>query len=275
MERLRDDLAQGRVDLKAETLLKALNDHPLQFTTSSCAGRVQLISVAEPGDKRNSRRWGIWHDSPSLEMVETALARWSDAVGGEPVPHDADTTEPSTIIGSGGDNGDLLYLQVQSPIFHVACKGLEPARRLRALAVNCGWKYSSLRGFKGRDPFDRGEWNTLANENKNGRDRELREDVAKSSIQGRARPSMRNVQQGTSADHNDENMLPKITQAQSSNRVMVELLCSERLDTPLARGPRLFVHGPALAFAVDVARITLERTQARLPKLLKGLEHLL
>lgn len=86
---------------------------------------------------------------------------------------------------------------------------------------------------------------------------------------------MRNVQQGTSADHNDENMLPKITQAQSSNRVMVELLCSERLDTPLARGPRLFVHGPALAFAVDVARITLERTQARLPKLLKGLEHLL
>ena len=222
MERLVSDRKDGRVDVKAEPLLKALNGHPDYYTTSSCAGRVQLISVAGPGDKRSSHRWGIWHDAPTIEQVEAALGEWQAEV----------TTGP----GDEPPDDGLLYLQAQSPIFHVACEGLEAAGRLRALAVNHGWKYSSLRGFKGSEPI---------------KDR-------KAAVAAKA---------------DCEDALPR-RPLPDVKKVMVELLCSERLDCPLARGNELYIRGPALAFVVDVARQTLDRTQARLPRLLQALDEL-
>lgn len=234
MQRLFDDRSRGRVDTKAEPLLGALNALRHYYTTSSCAGRVQLISVAGPGDKRSSRRWGIWHDAPAIDQVQEALDRWMREVGAEAVlTPEAGASLPNIEPGTG----DLLYLQTQSPIFHVACQGLEPARRLRALAVNCGWKYSSLRGFKGVDPLDGDDWDSIAD--------------------------------GQEVDEVRERTPPR-----RLNRVMVELLSSERLDTPLARGERLYIHGTAVAFAVEVARLTLDQTQARLPRLLEALKKL-
>jgi len=242
MERLESDRSQGRVDPKAEPMLRALNDHPDHYTTSSCAGRVQLISVVAPGDKRSSHRWGIWHDAPTLDLVEAALTRWREATGGEQVLAADGTAEEATELTADEGTEELLYLQAQSPIFHVACHGLEPACRLRALAVNCGWKYSSLRGFKGVDPLDGEDWDT--------------------------------VKDGTVIDGTEIEDTRGSRPRRRLNRVMVELLCSERMDTPLAHGRKLYVHGPALAFCVEVARVTLEQTQARLPRLLEALDQL-
>lgn len=206
-----DGELEGRVDEKVLPLLKLINDHPDLFTTSSCAGRAQLISVNGPGDKLSSHRWGIWHDPPSKEALVRCLEAWREAM---------ENQEPQA-----GTEEALLYLQAQSPILHVACRDLDTAHRLRSLAVNCGWKYSSLRGVKGADPLA----------------------------------------------YDDEDDMGKRRPKRRIRKVMVELLCAERLDCALAKGDRLYVEGKALTFQLEIANATLEQAQGRLGVLQKGL----
>ncbi len=116
----------GEVDDGVLSVLDLINGLDGFFTLSSCAGRMQVISVPEIGDKRNSVVWGKWHRAPGFEDVLSAAGRYE----------------------AEGRDG-LLFLLVQSPIFHVACFGLEKGKRLRDLAVGAGFKYSSLKSVRG------------------------------------------------------------------------------------------------------------------------------
>jgi len=86
------------------------------YTTSSCSGRIVLITGSQPWNKRDSRVLAKWHDGASYEEV-LELVR----------SHDGD-----------------IWLILQSPILHVMCKEVDLAVGLIRLARNCGFRYSTI-----------------------------------------------------------------------------------------------------------------------------------
>lgn len=116
------DTARGRgaVDLDCEPILHHLNAHPDLATTSSCSGRIQVLALRHPGDKEGSDVCGRWHHPPF--PVGEACAK--------------------------GPEGALVVLFAEPPIFHVECRDLEVAARLRDLGEACGFKRSVLRTFR-------------------------------------------------------------------------------------------------------------------------------
>lgn len=111
---------RGAVDPDCEPILRHLNAHPDLATTSSCSGRIQVLALRHPGDKEGSDVCGRWHHPPF--PVAEALAK--------------------------APEGALVVLFAEPPIFHVDCRDLEVAARLRDLAEACGFKRSALRTFR-------------------------------------------------------------------------------------------------------------------------------
>ena len=105
LKELSEFINEGKVDQGVLPVLELLNSHNDYYTTSSCAGRVQLIQMEHIGDKKNSRVLGKWHDGTDLDTLTETLDSWD---------------------GSG-----YIYLMSQSPIFHVRCRDLESAARLQ------------------------------------------------------------------------------------------------------------------------------------------------
>ena len=108
----------GKVDSGVIPLLDAINSLDDYYTTSSCAGRTQLLEVESIGRKDRSRWLGKWHSPPEIGEVAEAMEGYREG---------------------------LLLLQVQSPIIHIACRDLDAAVAMRNTAVNSGLKYSSIR----------------------------------------------------------------------------------------------------------------------------------
>lgn len=78
-------------------LIELLNGFDDYFTTSSCSGRVILISIPEIGAKEEAEFIAKWHREVSKDEVLKAMGTWKD-VDGE------------------------LWLMSQSPILHVSAR---------------------------------------------------------------------------------------------------------------------------------------------------------
>ena len=120
MKKLEDALSKGLVDEGVIPVLNAFNSHPDLFTTSSCAGRLQLIVLPDIGRKDSVELRKTWHKPVGFEEVKEALDNLD-------IPPDF-----------------IAILQGQSPIFHVACRTMELAQKFRGIVHSQGWKYSSL-----------------------------------------------------------------------------------------------------------------------------------
>ena len=120
MGKLEAAKSEGLVDEGVIEVLSAFNSHPDIFTTSSCAGRLQLIVLPDIGRKDSVELRKTWHRPVEFQEVKDAL----DAL---------DVTSNSIVI-----------LQGQSPIFHIACRTMELAQKFRGIVHSQGWKYSSL-----------------------------------------------------------------------------------------------------------------------------------
>ena len=120
MGKLESALSEGLVDEGVISVLNSLNSHPDIFTTSSCAGRIQLIVLPDIGRKDSVELRKTWHRPVVFEEVKEALDNLE-------VP-------PNSIV----------ILQGQSPIFHVSCRTMELAQKFRGIVHSKGWKYSSL-----------------------------------------------------------------------------------------------------------------------------------
>ncbi len=120
MKKLEEAKSEGLVDEGVIEVLSSFNSHPDIFTTSSCAGRLQLIVLPDIGRKDSVELRKTWHRSVEFEEVKEALANLD-------IP-------PNSIV----------ILQGQSPIFHVACRTMELAQKFRGIVHSKGWKYSSL-----------------------------------------------------------------------------------------------------------------------------------
>ena len=120
MQKLESALSDGLVDEGVISVLNSFNSHPDIFTTSSCAGRIQLIVLPDIGRKDSVELRKKWHRPVEFQEVK-------DAITNLDVP-------PNSIV----------ILQGQSPIFHVSCRTMELAQKFRGKVHSQGWKYSSL-----------------------------------------------------------------------------------------------------------------------------------
>ena len=120
MQKLESALSEGLVDESVISVLNSFNSHPDIFTTSSCAGRIQLIVLPDIGRKDSVELRKKWHRPVEFQEVK-------DAITNLDVP-------PNSIV----------ILQGQSPIFHVSCRTMELAQKFRGIVHSQGWKYSSL-----------------------------------------------------------------------------------------------------------------------------------
>ena len=120
MEKLENALSQSLVDGDIIPILNSFNSHPDLFTTSSCAGRLQLIVLPDVGRKDSVELRKTWHRPVEFQEVKDALDNLD-------VP-----------------SNSIIILQSQSPIFHVSCRTMELAQKFRGIVHSQGWKYSSL-----------------------------------------------------------------------------------------------------------------------------------
>ena len=120
MKKLEEAKSEDLVDEGVIEVLNAFNSHPDIFTTSSCAGRIQLIVLPDIGRKDSVELRKKWHRPVEFQEVK-------DAITNLEVP-------PNSIV----------ILQGQSPIFHVSCRTMELAQKFRGIVHSKGWKYSSL-----------------------------------------------------------------------------------------------------------------------------------
>ena len=120
MKKLEYALSEGLVDEGVISVIHSFNSHPDIFTTSSCAGRIQLIILPDIGRKDSVQRRKTWHREVTVDDVEGAISEFD-------IP----------------DNS-IVILQAQSPIFHLSCRTMELAIKLRGIVHGQGWKYSSL-----------------------------------------------------------------------------------------------------------------------------------
>ncbi len=164
---LQELIRRGEVDDGVLPVLRTLNSNSDYITTSSCSGRIQLIELPAVGEKRRSEVLAKWHEEVSFDDFRKAVTIYGPKAGNSDRgdlhrlagtfdhdnvegANDPDEADGDALL-NGGEEG-LLYLMVQSPIFHVEARSLISAIRLRNLAQASGFKYSTLRSVK----IDRG-----------------------------------------------------------------------------------------------------------------------
>ncbi len=121
MADLSDTISAGKVDPEILPTVQMINFNPAYFTTSSCAGRIVVIEMNQPGDKESANFLGKWHRPVKLSEVKDAMSNMKD-----------DT---------------VVFFLFQSPILHVRCKNIRDAVRLRNIAVESGFKYSTIKSI--------------------------------------------------------------------------------------------------------------------------------
>ncbi|MBN2567384.1 hypothetical protein JXB02_04855 [Candidatus Woesearchaeota archaeon] len=113
-----DKSREGRIDAPIRRLVGTLNRKPDYVTTSSCAGRIVLVTRPASGSKKGSA-WVLKSHAP-VRPDEVAAA-----IGGY----------------SGPD--DLWFLQ-EGFILHAACRTIDAAGRLIGAARDAGFKRSGI-----------------------------------------------------------------------------------------------------------------------------------
>ncbi len=116
---------KGLVDKEILPLLEAINTYSKDcVTTSSCYGRIVLISFRYIGDKSLSSFYRKWHGPVEKEVV------WRE------------------ILNYHGEYP--LWLLLQSTIVHIKCRTLEMAIKMRNLGLEAGYKYSKILSISSR-----------------------------------------------------------------------------------------------------------------------------
>ncbi|KAK9151781.1 hypothetical protein Syun_010090 [Stephania yunnanensis] len=122
-----DKSPKGSIDTPIIPLLDSINSHPSFFTTSSCSGRISILSTpaADAAPKKKSRG-GAWlfisHSPADPASVTDLLFR--------------DPPKPTT-------HADLTF-RFEPFILAVECRDLDLAQRLVSIAVASGFRESGI-----------------------------------------------------------------------------------------------------------------------------------
>ncbi|KAL8032845.1 hypothetical protein ABFX02_13G123600 [Erythranthe guttata] len=129
-----DKSPKGNIDAPIIPLLTAINSHPSYFTTSSCSGRISVLSQPNPSPSapKKKARGGSWlfvsHDPVHPSSLSTIL-----------FPDLAGSTRPETI-----ENQSSLVFRFEPLIIAVECENLEAAQSLVSLAITSGFRESGI-----------------------------------------------------------------------------------------------------------------------------------
>ena len=116
--KLQEALEDHKVDTEVISLLERINTDERFVTTSSCSGRIVLLSLPRLGDKKEAFFIGCWHHTPTIDDLKAVLKKYS--------------------MGQ-------LWLLAQPPIFHIAARDLDSARLLLTIGFEAGFKLSGIK----------------------------------------------------------------------------------------------------------------------------------
>lgn len=126
LDKLEKALAKGLVDEDVIPILDAINRCGSYVTKSSCYGRIH-ITLEESLIKKGRGRTLLKNHGPiSLEVVGKTLENIHEAVSG------------------------VVWMNVEGTILHVAAESLGKAEELLNIAVEAGYRYSSIYSLGGR-----------------------------------------------------------------------------------------------------------------------------
>jgi tRNA wybutosine-synthesizing protein 3 len=118
MQKLQIAHDSGQVDPAILPVLDAINAHSDYFTTSSCAGRIQVFEIPKIGDKKNAHILGKWHHTITQKKLIEAVSSASTG---------------------------MIWMLAQSPIIHIAAASFEKANILVKQAIRSGFKNSGIK----------------------------------------------------------------------------------------------------------------------------------
>lgn len=133
-----DNSKKGHIDKDILPLVKKINSHPDYYTTSSCAGRIMVI---KPSEVKHKAEWVFSsHDYPSYEDIIKNL---------DNLPK-ARETQSVSVPQKSEISGETLWLRMEPPILHIACRTMDSADELLKKANAAGFRRPSILGFKKR-----------------------------------------------------------------------------------------------------------------------------
>ncbi|KAG8385740.1 hypothetical protein BUALT_Bualt03G0076600 [Buddleja alternifolia] len=138
-----DKSPKGNVDVPIIPLLAAINSHPSYFTTSSCSGRISVLSqpTASPSAPKKKARGGAWlfvsHEPVQPSFLSTLLFPSSDES-----THRVDSDESAHFIEPL--ERQSIVFRFEPLIIAVECDKVEAAQSLVSLAISCGFRESGI-----------------------------------------------------------------------------------------------------------------------------------
>ncbi|MCD6172083.1 MAG: hypothetical protein J7J36_06720 [Thermoplasmata archaeon] len=123
LKSLEKAIYESKVDKKAISIIKKINEKSDFFTTSSCSGRIVVMELPSPGKKRKAKFLGKWHHEINEGDVYNAIKQ--------------------------AKNGEIWFF-VHPPIFHVSAISIKSAKIMLNIAIQSGFKNSSIKAFNGR-----------------------------------------------------------------------------------------------------------------------------
>ncbi|CAM8906693.1 unnamed protein product [Rhodiola kirilowii] len=128
-----DKSPKGSLDTPIIPLLNAINLHPNYYTTSSCSGRVSILSTPTSSTVQKKARGGSWiyitHDFADKDAVLDVLFRIED---------DASTQQCDVVF------------RFEPLIIAVECRDVASAQKLVSVAVAAGFRESGISNVQKR-----------------------------------------------------------------------------------------------------------------------------
>ncbi|MCX6774353.1 MAG: hypothetical protein NTY68_05160 [Candidatus Micrarchaeota archaeon] len=117
---LNDAKLEGKADEKAFALIDAVNALDNYVTTSSCSGRVMILSLEK--HKKDAKMQSRWHGKVNADEIEIAISEYA----GE----------------------KKLWLKAEPFILHIACRDIESGIKMLKACKNAGIKRFGLQAMK-------------------------------------------------------------------------------------------------------------------------------
>jgi len=118
LQKLQKALEGHMVDRDVISLLERINSDERFVTTSSCAGRIVLLSLPRLGDKKQALFHGCWHHTPTFDDIIDAIGKYTTG---------------------------QLWLLAQPPIFHIGARDIDSATLLLTIGFEAGFKLSGIK----------------------------------------------------------------------------------------------------------------------------------
>lgn len=119
VERWEVHLEEGKADEDAVPLVREINSKKNYYTTSSCAGRIVIMKIPDPGRKEDAEFLKKWHREIKLKELLDGLKEHK--------------------------NIKNKWIIFNPPIFHIGSRTLEDAYKITQLGIQSGFKNSGIR----------------------------------------------------------------------------------------------------------------------------------